>query len=107
MHACYHDGMAQMTWRSDSELLERVRRSAAAANRSMNEYVTAVLDAATDPDLASDEAERVRERLARAGLLAAVPAPHRQRPSRRRVEAARKAAAEGTALADIVSTDRR
>ena len=39
----------------------------------MNEYVTIVLEAATDPSLAGTEVERTRERLARAGLLATNP----------------------------------
>lgn len=83
MHACQHAGMAQMSWRSSDELAERVRRAARASGRSMNDYVTAVLDAATDPDLAGDEATAPRERLARAGFL--VPAGRRRtRPAGRR-----------------------
>lgn len=55
--------MAQMTWRSSDELLERVRRAAERQGRSMNEYVSAVLDDATNPALAGTEADRLRERL--------------------------------------------
>ena len=40
--------MSQMTWRASQELLERVRRAAERRGRSMNDYVTAVLDAATE-----------------------------------------------------------
>ena len=65
----------------------------------------AVLGAATDPDLAGDDAERIRERLARAGLLA--PTGHtRRRPDGDAVAAARAAAGRGTQLSDIVASDR-
>jgi hypothetical protein len=47
----------------------------------MNDYVTAVLDAATNPGLAGGEAERLRERLDQAGLLAE-PGERRSRPPR-------------------------
>jgi hypothetical protein len=105
MHTCYHECMTQMTWRSPDELLERVRRVAAQQGLSMNEFVTAVLDAATDPELAGSDAERLRERLERAGLL--VPAaPPRQRPDPQRVEAARKKASAGTPLSRLVNEGR-
>lgn len=71
----------------------------------MNEFVTAVLDAATDPELAGSDAERLRERLERAGLL--VPAaPPRRRPHPERVEAARKKASGGTPLSRLVDEGR-
>lgn len=94
-----------MTWRGSDELVERVRRSARAIGRSMNDYVTAVLDAATDPDLAGDEAAMLRERLARAGLLAASDTT-RKRPSARRVAVARAAASRGTPLSELVDQGR-
>lgn len=71
----------------------------------MNDYVTAVLDAATNPDLAGDDAARLRERLGRAGLLA--PAGRRrQRPSGEQVARARAAAARGTPLSRLVEEGR-
>lgn len=72
----------------------------------MNEYVTAVLDAATNPDLAGDDAARLRERIERAGL--AVPAdPLRSpRPDPSQVTRARSAAGAGKALSDLVSEGR-
>ena len=71
----------------------------------MNEYVTAVLDAATDPSLAGDEATALRERLARAGLLA--PAgPRRERPAAADVARARAAASAGTLLSTLVEQGR-
>lgn len=71
----------------------------------MNEYVTGVLEAATDPDLAGDDAERIRARLSRAGLLASTGSA-RPRPDAERVAAARAAAGRGTHLSAIVASDR-
>lgn len=64
--------MAQVTWRAPDELVTRVRRAADQRGTSVNEFVTRVLDAATDPELTDDEALRARERLAAAGPLAPV-----------------------------------
>lgn len=76
----------------------------------MNEFLTLVLDAATNPDLAGSDAVRVRvrvrERLALAGLLAPPGIP-RSRPAPGDVARAREAAGRGTPLSDIVSGDRR
>src|SRR3954469_1612143 len=97
--------MGQITVRADDELIDRVRRAASARRRSMNDYVTAVLDAATNPELAGAEADRVRERLDRAGLL--LPAgPLRRRPSSDAVATARAAAGKGTPLSELVDRDR-
>jgi hypothetical protein len=105
MHACYHTGMEQMTWRAPADLIERVRRAAQRQRRSMNDYVTAVLDAATNPSLAGSEAERLRERLDQAGLLAD-PGRRRRRPERDRTAGARRRAGAGTELSQLISEDR-
>jgi hypothetical protein len=97
--------MAQLTWRADDELVERVRRQAEREGRSMNDYVTWVLDALTNPDLAGSEAERIRERLARAGLLAP-SGTRRGRPDPKAVARARRAAGKGTSLSDLVERGR-
>lgn len=99
--------MSQLTIRSDEELVERVRRAAQAHGLSINVYVVRVLDAATNPDWVSDAAERLRERLAAAELLATErPAQRRERPSREAVAAARQRAGGGTLLSDIVAETR-
>jgi hypothetical protein len=103
--ACYAAGVGQMTWRASDQLLDRVRQYARRHGRSLNDYVTAVLDAATSPDLASDEAERLRERLAAAGLLVP-PGPPTVRPDPDEVERARAKAGLGTPLSEIVDRDR-
>jgi hypothetical protein len=94
-----------MTWRAPVDLIERVRLAARRQRRSMNDYVTAVLDAATDPSLAGSEAERLRERLDQAGLLAESSERHR-RPPREETAGARRRAGAGTALSQLVSEDR-
>lgn len=98
--------MAQMTWRSDEELLQRVRRAAERQGRSMNEYVTAVLDAVTNPDLAGGEAERLRERIDRAGLLVPPSPDGRHRPVEHDVAHARSAAGTGRPLSDLIDEGR-
>lgn len=100
------ESMAQLTVRADDGLVNRVRAAARERGWSMNEYVTAVLSAATDPDLAGDVAAATRERLARAGLLAVQGAP-RTRPDAARVTAARAAAGRGTPLSTLVTDSRR
>ncbi|WP_083936238.1 toxin-antitoxin system HicB family antitoxin [Nocardiopsis ganjiahuensis] len=97
--------MSQMTWRTEEELMHRVKCSAERRGVSLNEYVTRVMRAATDPDLESDEAQAVRAKLAQAGLLDVSGAP-RSRPSREAVEKARRAAAGGTPLEDLVAEGR-
>jgi plasmid stability protein len=99
--------MRQLTLRVPEELADRLKEAAAQHERSVNAYATAVLAAAVDPELAGDEVERVRERLARAGLLANAGAGSRERPARAAVARARKRAATGRALADIVAEGRR
>lgn len=58
--------MAQVTWRASEELIRRVQSAAARSGRSTNQFLTVV----PDPDAETDAAVRVRERPARAGLLA-------------------------------------
>lgn len=96
-----------MTWRTSDELLERVRQQARQRGRSLNEWVTSVMAAATDPDLAGDEAQQVRERLAAAGLLDPVGSAVRRRPADADFVRARAAAGHGTSLSQLVGKGRR
>ncbi len=98
--------MSQVTWRASDELIERVKSVAAQQHRSMNEYLTWVLRAAVDPEFASDEVERTRERLRRAGVLAPGGRP-RSRPDPHEVASARSEASGGTSLAELVTEGRR
>lgn len=99
--------MGQLTVRASDQLLMRVRAAATAHGASINEFVTSVLDAATNPDLAGTEVDRLRERLSLAGLWTALPEPTRMAyPSKRAVAAARAAAGTGTALSHLVSDGR-
>ena len=95
--------MGQVSWRAPDELVERVRHAATQAGSSVNSWISRVLDAATDPDLSGSEADRVRERLARAGLLAEpstmIPAEH---PDPAAVAAARAKAGQGMPLSQLV-----
>ncbi|MBE1456253.1 hypothetical protein H4W79_000467 [Nocardiopsis terrae] len=97
--------MSQMTWRAEEELMRRVKCSAERRGVSLNEYVTRVMRAVTDPDLEGDEARAVRAKLAQAGLLDS-SGTQRSRPSREAVERARRAAGGGTQLEDLVAEGR-
>jgi hypothetical protein len=99
--------MGQMSWRASDDLLDRVRRQASEHGRSLNEWVTLVLEAASDPSYASSEADRVRERLAAAGLLERPTGSSGKRPSRQALARARAEAGRGTPLSDLVASGRR
>jgi hypothetical protein len=99
--------MGQLTIRADDDLIFRVRSKAKESGRSMNEYIVVVLDAATNPASATTERQRLRERLARAGLLVTDDPPFRgQRPDPAAIEAAGREAARGKPLSDYVREDR-
>ncbi|TSD94469.1 transcriptional regulator [Skermania sp. ID1734] len=97
--------MTQVTWRAPDALVERLRRVASREGKSLNEYLTLLASAATDPSYASNDADRLRERLAQAGLLAGPESP-RQRPAIQSVAQARKSAGAGTPLSDYVHSGR-
>jgi hypothetical protein len=97
--------MAQVTWRTTDELAARVRCAADQRGISSNEFITRVLDAATDPELTDDESVRVRERLAAAGLLAP-GGPPRPRPAADDLAGARHRAGQGHQLSDLVRDGR-
>jgi hypothetical protein len=97
--------MSQVTWRAPDELVERVKRVAARQGRSLNDYLTRLAEAAVDPELAGDDAERLRERLARAGLIIA-PGSKRRRPDPDAVAKASRRAGEGTPLSELIRQER-
>jgi hypothetical protein len=98
--------MIQWTIRVSEELATRVRTTAEAAGRSLNGWVVGVLEAAVDPDLAGDEAQRVRERLRLAGLLDEPPRSTLRPPSPEALAKARRAAGRGKSLSEYVSEGR-
>jgi hypothetical protein len=71
----------------------------------LNDYLTRLAEAAVDPELAGDDMARLRERLARAGLVVE-PGPKRRRPDREAVASARRRAGKGTPLSDLVRRER-
>ncbi len=98
--------MTQVTLRVPDDLARQLKEAASARGRSLNRWATDVLSAAVDPDLAGDEAERLRERFRRAGLLASVSGPRHRRPPQAAVARARAAAGQGTSLAELVAEGR-
>lgn len=97
--------MHQFSLRVPDPLGDAVKAAAADRGQSVNGFVVSVLEAVTDPAHAGDDAARLRERLARAGILS-VQGPPRPRPDRAAFEAARARAGAGTPLSDIVTTQR-
>jgi hypothetical protein len=99
--------MKQLTLRVEDRLVAFLKQAASARGQSVNAYAQQVLGAAVDPDLAGDEAEQLRERLERAGLLdtpmTSGPYP---RPDPVALAGARKRAARGRSLASFVIEDR-
>ena len=97
--------MSQVTWRAPDTLVAQVKAVAASEGTSLNDYLTRVLAAAVDPDAAGSGIERLRERLARAGLLAE-PATPRPRPDPADVARARHALSGGRPASDHVTDGR-
>lgn len=98
----------QLTLRIDADLAAELKRVAGRRGQSVNAFAAAVLGAAVDPELAGGDAERIRERLARAGLLDAAPSEVGAEPvDPTALHAARHAAGQGTPLSELVGEDRR
>ena len=95
--------MAQISLRISDELAEDVKADARRRNLSVNGYITYILKSASDPTFGGTEAERVRERLRRAGLLEEwAGEPEVVPPSREEIERIRTKAGEGVSLSDLV-----
>jgi hypothetical protein len=99
--------MRQIILRVSDGLALRLKQAASERGQSMNSYASAVLGAAVDPELAGSEAARIRERLARAGLLAGSTRAADRRPSEDALRPARKRAGRGRPLSELVSEERR
>jgi|SRR4029453_11160284 hypothetical protein len=99
--------MPQLTLRLPDDLVDRLRAAARARRQSVNGLATAVLGAAVDPAYAGDEAQALRERLERAGLLMISARSRRPRPSGATVAKARAAAGRGRPLSRLVVEGRR
>jgi hypothetical protein len=97
--------MRQVTLRLDDELARSIARAAAERGTSVNAYAAAVFSAAVDPDLAGDDAERLRARLRARGLLAETGATVPP-VDEKRLAAARAAAGRGRSLASLLAADR-
>ncbi|WP_419945466.1 transcriptional regulator [Candidatus Poriferisodalis sp.] len=98
--------MQQITWRADDELVARVKAGAQTLRVSMNEYLTRLAQAATDPALSSNEIEEIRARLRLAGLLSDFEAGDVVPPDDEAVAAARQRAGQGTPLSELVRANR-
>ena len=98
--------MTQLSVRLSDDLAAEVKTHAAASGRSVNGWIVAVLEAAVNPELAGSEAERLRARLARAGLLVVPPRRETAEPDADRLRRARRAAARGTPLSKLVGESR-
>lgn len=98
--------MQQITWRAPDALAASLKTQASHLQMSMNEYLTRIVQAATDPALAESLVEEIRARLRLAGLLAEAPAPPAAMPDAETAAAARRRAGSGTSLSDIVLSDR-
>jgi hypothetical protein len=98
--------MAQVSWRAPDALVEQVKAVAAREGRSLNGFLTRVLTAVVDPDTADDEMVGLRERLARAGILAPttppVPAPDPVAVA----DARRELGRSGIVVSDLVADGR-
>jgi predicted transcriptional regulator len=98
--------MAQLTLRMDDDLARHLKAKAEEEGRSVNSLATFALRVLVDPDLAGAEAERLRERLRRAGILADPGGPPQPRPAEEDLVRARAEAGKGKPLSDFVSEGR-
>jgi hypothetical protein len=100
--------MEQFSVRLSEERGRAVRRLAATRGVSINQTFEDLVAAATDPALADDDRQALRERLARAGLVFDVTTvPDVDAPSETERARAAAAAGRGTPLAELVSEGRR
>ena len=106
----YHRFMGHFSVRIDDDLHHRVREAASHANTSLNGYVTRVLCVATEPSPLEPEADRIRARLAAAGLLSSAEPPAEFRleaGDRQAFEDARRRSGDGTSGSALIAAERR
>jgi len=100
--------MAQFSLRIPDELAEDLKADARRQKLSVNGYITHILSSVSDPNYGGTEAERVRERLRRAGLLEELSDELEvERPAGEDFERARASAGKGKSLSDYVIDGRR
>lgn len=99
--------MAQISLRISDDLARDVKADARRQKLSVNGYITFILKSASNPDFGGSEAERVRDRLRRAGLLEEwIGEPEVQPPTTEEFETARAKASKGKSLTDLVLEER-
>lgn len=98
--------MAQISLRIPDDLADDLKAEARNRNLSVNRYLTLLVSTAVNPELAGDEADRLRERFRRAGLLEDWPRPAGERPDPEQLERAKASAKRGTPLSELVSEGR-
>ena len=99
--------MVQVTLRLDDALAHDMKRVARDRGESVNAFAARILSAAVDPQFAGTEADRLRERLAAAGLGAVPTGRRTARPDPELLAQAQRAAAGSRKLfSDYVSEDR-
>ena len=86
--------------------MARVKLTAQHLDLSMNEYLTQIARAATDPSLSSNSADAVRAKLRLAGLLVEPDYPNFPPPDEALVEEAMERAGQGTPLSELVRANR-
>ena len=98
--------MRQVTLRLDDDLAHGMKREADAGGESVNAFASRVLRAAVDPEFGGSGLERMRARFAAAGILAPSASRPTQRPDPAELEDARRAAARGSLLSDLIVQER-
>lgn len=98
--------MKQLTLRVSDELASELKSAAAERHKSVNALASTALEVLVNPELEGTEAEVIRAKLARAGLLMTLPRKNIERPSDEEFARARAAAGKGTLLSDLVSEGR-
>lgn len=106
----YHERMGQLSIRLDDELHRRARLAAQHSGSSLNGYIARVLTAAVDPAADEPELDRIRARLAAAGLLDSPVAPTpalRPDADEQRFREARTRTRGGTPASALIAEERR